>query len=251
MEFRHFFPESVPEANEQEAIMTSSLSALGGLSASTLSMLEEYMAKQNSQNSEVLSSSYGALSSKVNSTVSNAKSQYEQASVSSEVSQAALNKALAALQANGEDFITFSKISAYQKELEENLSTVMRADLYMLGVPLETNFTMKLSSDGQISVVCDDPAAKQVIEQYLSDNPDVCEQFGYIQALANLDRARQSPQNMNTAMRDAQAQLQASAVEAFMSSSLDSGIINYADMLATFDGSSNSTKFYAGLNFSV
>lgn len=229
----------------------SSTSVLNGLNSTSWSAMEELMAKQGKQNSEAVNSVYGNLSSKVNSTTNSAKSKYDQPSVSSELSQAALKKALAALQEQGEDFISFSKIANYQKELEETLSVTMRMDLFELGVPLETDFTMKLSSDGNISVECNDPAAKAVIEKYLSDNPKVCEQFGYIQALANVERARQSPYTMGEAMSDARAQLQASAVESFMSGALDSGLMNYADMLATFDGSGSSAKFYAGLSFKV
>lgn len=229
----------------------SSTSVLNGLNGTSWAKIEELLAEQNKQNSEAVNSPYGNLSSKVNSTVKNARNQYDQPSVTSEVAQAALKKALAELQAQGEEFISFSKIANYQKELEENLSLTMRMDLFELGVPLETDFTMKLSADGQISVICDDPAAKQAIEKYLSGNPKVCEQFGYIQALANVERARQSPFTIGTAMRDVQAQLQASAVAAFMSGALDSGLANYVDMMASFDGSSDSVKFYAGLNFKV
>ena len=229
----------------------SGTSVLSGLGNSGWSTMEELFAQQNKQNSEALSSKYGALSSKVNANVKSAKSQYEQPGVTSEMAQAALKKALAALQSQGEEFISFSKIAAYQKDLEESLSTSMRMDLFELGLPLETGFTMKMSSDGKISVDCEDPAAKAMIEKYLSDNPKVCEQFGYIQALANVERARQSPYTMGTAMSDAKAQLQASAVEAFMAGALGSGLMNYSDMLASFDGSGGNAKFYAGLSFKV
>jgi hypothetical protein len=167
------------------------------------------------------------------------------------VAQAAIKRALSEMEASSDSAITFAKIVEYQKKLEEEFSLNVRADLFNLGVNPEIPFTMNLSPEGKISVNCDDQQAKAAIEQYLSDNPKVCEEFGYIQALANVERARQSPATLGTALRNATMELQASAVEAFMNDTLNSGTMDYSGMLAAFGGSEGTAKFYTGLSYKV
>ena len=237
--------------------MADSMSVISGVNTASQAMLQNLFAQQNKENAPASGAASGNAASKAANKMNTASGKYSSPGVSSEAAQAAVKKALAEMQADGEKHITFEKIAAYQKKLEEEFSTTVRADIYKLGVSLETEFSINMSSEGNISVNCADPAAKKVIEKYLSDNPKVCEQFGYIQALANVDRASRSPAALGTNLRDVKAGLQASAVEAFMSDALSSGVMDYSGLLADFGGSAGSSggagaaKFYAGLNFKV
>lgn len=172
------------------------------------------------------------------------------AGLSSSVGQAALKRALSEMGVSGGTKVTFADIAAYQEQLETTFSAGLRVALVAQGVSADTEFTLNISSDGVVSVNCDDPVAKEKIEKYLEDNPKVCEQFGYIQALANLDRARQSPGAVRQDMRNTKAELQASAIEAFFGNALSSGM-NFSSMLASFGADSSAASYYTGVDYLV
>ena len=178
-----------------------------------------------------------------------AQNAYGSGGLSSSIGQAALKRALSEMGASGGK-VTFADIAAYQKELETSFSASVRVDLAKLGVSPETEFTLNISAEGAISVDCDDQVAKEKIEKYLSDNPKVCEQFGYIQALANLDRARQSPAAVRQDMRNTKAELQASAIESFFGNALSSGM-NFSSMLASFGSNGSEASYYTGVDYLV
>lgn len=224
---------------------------------SGVNSLVDYLNEAKSSGSSILDSSSTLMSS--NSLLSSfqenkrAKNAYG-GSAATTTGQAALNRALQEMgTTNGT--ITFRDIAAYREKLETEFSAQVRVDLAKLGVSLDTDFTLTLTSEGKVQVACDDALAKQTIEKYLSDNPEVCEQFGYIQALSNLERARQSPAGSQAAweeLRNSKKAYQAQAVEAFFSDALSSGM-NYASILADFGSSSSesSASFYTGLDFTV
>ncbi len=205
--------------------------------------------------SSLLDSS-GTLASS-NSLLSSAQSKKAQSaystSASSSIGQAALQRALSEMETDGGK-VTFSQIAQYREELEAKFTASVRADLAQKGLPLDTEFSLSMNSNGSIDVLCDDAAAKEKIQQYLSENPKVCEQFGYIQALSNLDRARQSPAGSMAAwqeIRNSKAELQTQAVEAFFNAALGTGM-DYSSLLASFGpGEDAVTSFYTGLNFTV
>lgn len=226
---------------------------------STLSLVDLLQEAQKEQSS-ILDSSTTLASA--NALLSSAQSKRAQnaygGSASSAIGQAALKKALSEMTANG-GAVTFKDVAEYREQLEAEFSVLLRVALAEKGVSLETEFTLNMDSDGKISVNCDDALAKETIQQYLADNPEACEQFGYIQALANLERARQSPAGASAAWqeaRNATKEFQAQAIEAFFDAALGSGM-GYSSLLATFTAASAgsdtaaSTSFYAGLNFTV
>ena len=178
-----------------------------------------------------------------------AQDAYGGAGLSSSVGQAALKRALSEMGASGGK-VTFADIAAYQKQLETTFSVELRVALAAKGVSPETEFTLNISSDGVVSVNCDDPVAKEKIEKYLEDNPKVCEQFGYIQALANLDRARQSQAAVRQDMKNTKAELQASAIESFFGNALNSGM-NFSSMLASFGSNGGEASYYTGVDYLV
>ena len=178
-----------------------------------------------------------------------AQNAYGGAGLASSVGQAALKRALSEMGVSGGK-VTFADIAAYQEQLETTFSAGLRVALAEQGVSPDTEFTLNISSDGVVSVSCDDAVAKEKIEKYLEDNPKVCEQFGYIQALANLDRARQSPAAVRQDMRNIKAELQASAIEAFFSNALNSGM-NFSSMLASFGAGGSEASYYTGVDYLV
>ena len=182
-------------------------------------------------------------------TAKRAQNAYGSGGLSSSIGQAALKRALSEMGASGGK-VTFADIAAYQKELEASFSVSVRVELAKLGVSPETEFTMNISAEGAISVDCDDQVAKEKIEKYLSDNPKVCEQFGYIQALANLDRATQSPAALRRDVKNTKVALQSEAIEAFFGAAMSSGM-NFSGMLASFGAGEDSASYYTGVDYTV
>lgn len=234
------------------------ISSISG-SASGLSLVELLSETQKNSSSILDTSTTLAASDRLLASTQNkrAQSAYGGGGVSSTIGQAALKRALSEMGASGK--VTFSDIADYREQLELEFSATVRVDLAKLGVSLDTEFTLTMSPEGKVGVDCDDPVAKGVIEKYLADNSEVCEQFGYIQALSNLERARQSSAGSQAAwqqIRNDKQALQAQAVEIFFDEALSSGSMSYGSLLASFapateGDSSASTSFYAGLNFTV
>ena len=200
--------------------------------------------------SSTLASSNALLSS---AQARKAQNAYGGGSASSAIGQAALHRALSEMDSSGGK-ITFSQVAAHREKLELEFTVSLRAALAKEGVPLETEFTLSMNADGKIDVLCDDPIAREKIWKYLADNPKACEQFGYIQALSNLERAKQSPAGSMAAWREvrsATAELQTQALEAFFGAAVNSGM-DYSPILASFGPGGNSVaSFYTGLNFKV
>lgn len=178
-----------------------------------------------------------------------ARNAYGSGGLSSSIGQAALKRALSEMETS-DGRVTFADIAAYQKELEASFSAAVRLDLERLGVSSETEFTLNISAEGVISVNCDDQAAREKIEKYLSDNPDVRERFSYIQALANLDRAKQSPAAVRQDVKNATVRLQSNAIEVFFEAAVSSGM-NFTGMLASFGSGGGSASYYTGVDYTV
>lgn len=229
-----------------------------GSGQSLVDLLKKAQEEAEARSSVLDTSTTLASSENLLSTTSSRRAQnaYGNISPGSAMGQAAINKALSEIGASTGGKVTFADIMKHREDLETTFSAQVRLDLAELGVSIDTEFTLNLSAEGKIDVSCDDPNAKAIIEEYLADNPDVCEQFGYIQALGNLERARQSPASA-TAMwqqvRSNTVEMQTQALEAFFSDAMQSGM-NYSSMLANFgagEDAGESTSFYAGLNFTV
>ena len=173
------------------------------------------------------------------------------ASASQSTGQAALSRALDALSKEKGGKITFADIADYQKDLQDEFSAKVRLGLIEKGLPKETDFTLRLAGDGSIEVVTKDPKAKELIQDFLKENPEACEDFGYIQALANFEKARKSPMaDQWQALRDTKAAIQASAVSLFFSQAQDAGM-NYASLMADFSQSQETAGFFTGVDYTV
>lgn len=214
---------------------------------------------QQSQQDESITGSSTALgnSNRLLAKNNRAQSAYGGGSAVSSVGQAALNRALSEMNPEG-GTVTFKDIAAYREQLETEFSLLMRASLAKLGVSLETGFSLTMDANGQVDVNCDDPAARETIRAFLEENPEVCNQFGYIQALSNLERAKQGAAGVSSTwseLANSKKGYQSQAVEAFFSDALNSGM-NYSSLLANFgaaseDDASSAASFYAGLSFTV
>jgi hypothetical protein len=229
-------------------------------SANTLSLAAMLSQTAEEQSSILDTSSTAASAQQTIDTASaakKAKSAYG-LSATSGLGQQALKRALAEMNPYDTP-ITFADIAAYQKELEEDFTMRMRLAMQEEGVAMSIPFTLTMSQDGMIGVQCDDPVAKTKVQGYLDENPDACEQFGYIQALANLDRARQGPASALSAWQNARAdmaQMRSEAVETFFSDALSTGM-SYSSLTASFgaldaDGMiPGSASYYAGISYTI
>ena len=171
-------------------------------------------------------------------------------SATSSVGQAAINRALSEMAGSVEGTITFAKIAEYRKSLEAAFTGAIKADLLQMGVDPNVDFTLSMTSDGKVSVACDDPAAKTAIAGYLAKNPEVCENFGYIQALGNLERAKQAGDAWKGSAYT-KAQVGAAALENFFSETTSAGLMDFAGMTASFGANADTTSFFTGLDFTV
>ncbi|WP_027188546.1 hypothetical protein [Desulfovibrio cuneatus] len=167
-----------------------------------------------------------------------------------EIGQAALHRALEEMSDSVPPPITGAKVRQYQKDLEESFAIKVRLDVMKLGVSKETKFSITQSPEGTIQVTCTDPAAKGVIEDYLQENTKVGETFGYIQALANYDKARQNPMAQQWGeLKDLKTQIQTTAIETFFGDALNS-FASYSSLTAGF-GQDGTANYFTGLNYTV
>ena len=171
----------------------------------------------------------------------------QSAGTSSEVVKAALAQAVKELSQKKEGRITFAKIAEYRQDLEKEFTEKMRKDLTAAGLPKDTEFTLTLSKEGSIQVQCGDEASKAAIKEYLSKNRDMCEKFGYIQALGSVEKAdRRARAGGYSSLSAMKAEIQASAVSAFFDTALQNGF-SPSSLNAGF-GADGSAAFYSGVS---
>lgn len=171
--------------------------------------------------------------------------------MASDVGKAALNRALKEMQGKVEGVITFDKIYEYQKYLETKFTVDVKVAMTKLGVDPEQEFTITMNAEGAIGVQCDDPATRETVLDFLHQNPAVCEEFGYIQALGNLKRAQQSP--VWPSVQASKAAIVANSIELMFDEVLGSGGMDYSALTAQFNGlgESQNVSFYTGLSYAV
>ncbi|MDR1124605.1 MAG: hypothetical protein LBM64_00870 [Deltaproteobacteria bacterium] len=163
----------------------------------------------------------------------------------------AIKKAVSELEADGNGRITFKMIQEYCSELEQNFEKGMRAAVSLAGVPDEVEFKLVANSKGEVEVQCDDPAAKAVIEEVLKEIPALEDEFKYIQALKNADKAQSSAtaSQHRLSLQATRAGLQQQAMEQFLTDIFSSGEIGYSSLLADFGA--EGTDYFVGANYFV
>ncbi|MDR1241426.1 MAG: hypothetical protein LBM00_01370 [Deltaproteobacteria bacterium] len=173
------------------------------------------------------------------------------ANMQSEAGMAAIQKALGEITPDGSGRITFKMINEHRAELEENFTTMVKAGLLLSGADENVEFQIIATPEGDMQIQCADPEQKTRIEQFFADVPELQEQFLYIQALGNMERARASA-TASTHRLNAQATeagLQSQAMEVFFNDIFSSGV-GYSSLLADFD-SGESADYFVGANYFV
>lgn len=163
----------------------------------------------------------------------------------------AIKKAVSELQADGNGRVTFKMIQEYCAELEQNFERGMRAAVSLAGAPEDLEFKLVANSRGEVEVMCDDAGAKALIEAVLKEIPALEEEFKYIQALKNADKAQSSSAaaSRRLSLQAAKAGLQQEAMETFLTDLFSSGSLGYSSLLAEFD--SDSASYFLGANYLV
>lgn len=228
--------------------MTTISSGLSILSQQTNS-LSDCLSGQSDESSSV-DSTVALLTQKAK--IAQNKTVTTYGGTSSSAGKAALQKALKELSEEKNGSITYNDIKKYQQDLELEFSVMLRVGVAQKGVAPDQPFSLKLDPNGKVSVECEDSTSKATIEKYLKDNESVAQKFAYIQALSNLERARQvnGATNFNYNTESAAIDYQSAFVESFFSDSLDTNF-NIASTKAEFKGIQENTNFYTGLNISV
>lgn len=213
--------------------------------------LADFMVNDQSQQASRVDQEIAGLRERVQTKSSGKNAYIGSGGASSSAGQAALKQVIQEMEGMYDGKLTFAKIAEYKKDQEELFTMTTRVELAKLGVSPEQDFTISMSPEGSISVKCDDPEAKKIIEQYLSDNPEACERFGYLQALGNLERARQTPlASTLPGGGSSTALLQGQILDAFFGEATSS-FMDYSSLTAAYSGSSKNISFYAGLGFKV
>ena len=226
-----------------------SVSSLNSYYTSNTS-LTDYLIKPKSDETELSENDMGVnLLLGKNSNSGKVKSAYA-SSISATEAQKALKRAINELQQQGGDgMITFSKIAAYMEELEEEFTLALRMEMLLQGIPQDAEFWLVATSEGNIQVNCQDPEQKRQIENFFKDNPEMGEQFLYIQALGNLNRAQQSSlaSGQFRNIQSMKSTVQAQALEAFFGADSSMG---YSSLIGDFTGG-DMASFMLGANFTI
>lgn len=169
--------------------------------------------------------------------------------INSEIGQAALNRALAELSSETPGKITLSMVYEYRQNLEKEFSLALRLAMAEKGVDTEEEFVLTMDRGGNITVEADNPNTKYLVQQFLKDNPKVCDQFGYIQALSNLEQAQKS--HVWQGISNIKAEITANALEHMFSDTLNTGLLDYSALTAKASSGGEKLSFYSGFNFTV
>ncbi len=165
--------------------------------------------------------------------------------------KAAMERAISEIQGDAGGRVTFKDIVAHREKLQGEFSAALSAGLLLSGVDPEVEFSLIATPNGEIQVISDHPD-KAKIEDFFKESPKMAEQFLYIQALGNLERANQGSgagvRNWQD-MGSTKAELQAQAMDIFFSVTGDSGM-GYSSLMADFsDGAVN--QYMLGANYTV
>lgn len=163
----------------------------------------------------------------------------------------AMKKAVSEIQADGNGRVTFKMIQQHCAELEQNFEKGMRAAAKLAGVPDDVEFKLVANSKGEVEVQCDDPTSKAILEEVLKEIPALEEEFKYIQALKNADKAQNSAtaSQHRLSLQATKAGLQQQAMDQFLTDIFSSGEIGYSSLMAEFG--LEDTNYFMGANYFV
>lgn len=167
--------------------------------------------------------------------------------------QSAMQRAIQELKDKNGGTVTFSMVSDYRAEMEEDFKTLMMGGLALLGFEETDEFQMLATSDGTIEILSDNAEVKAAVEFMLEDSPKLQEQFLYIQALGNIERAKTAV-NPQMQLQEARANLGSEAVDILLNGSnflnqVNSLGIGYSALMANY--SQNNIQYTLGANYLV
>jgi hypothetical protein len=90
---------------------------------------------------------------------------------------------------------------------------------------------------------------KEKIQALLDGTKGLKEQFLFIQALGNIERARASL-NPQSQLLGSMAELRTQAVDIFLDAASSQGF-GYSSLLGNYNGSANSLQFLLGANYTI
>jgi hypothetical protein len=173
------------------------------------------------------------------------------AGVQSAAGMAAIKQALEEIEPDSSGRITFKMISEHRAKLEEDFTALVKAGLLLSGVDEQVEFKIVATPEGDMQIQCADPEQQARIEQFFKNVPELKEEFLYIQALGNMEKAQSSAtastHRLNT--QAAKTGLQSQAMEIFFQDIFSSGL-GYSSLLADFD-SGEDAEYFVGANYFV
>lgn len=169
------------------------------------------------------------------------------------VGQSAMQRAIDELKEANGGKVTFGMVTDYRAELEEDFKKTMQLGLYAMGFEETEDFQMVASPEGKIEVLCDDAELKAAVEYMLQEMPELGEQFLYIQALGNIERAGSSMSSY-AQTQQAVASLQADAMDILLNggnflNQISSLGIGYSALMANY--SESDIQYMLGANYLV
>lgn len=175
------------------------------------------------------------------------------ANMYSGVGQSAMNRAINELKEANNGKVTFSMIQDYRSNLEEDFKKSMQIGLTLLGFEKTEDFQLMATPEGDIEIMCEDPELREAVAFLLEETKDLKDQFLYIQALGNIERAKGT---MTGYMENlyGKASLQADSLDILLNGSdfinqISSLGIGYSSLLANFN--TDSVQYMLGANYTV
>ena len=138
-----------------------------------------------------------------------------------------------------DDRVSFRQINVYREQMEQEFAERLRKDFELLGVDPDIVFQVKENEKGGLTVSSDHPD-KGKVQKYFDEHPELVKQYQEIQALANLEAARN---RMDINPAELKKRLQIENMSAWWDAESNaSSIMNV---------SSGGTSWFSGVNTTV
>ena len=138
-----------------------------------------------------------------------------------------------------DDRVSFRQINVYREQMEQEFAERLRKDFELLGVDPDIVFQVKENEKGGLTVSSDHPD-KDKVQKYFDDHPELVKQYREIQALANLEAARN---RMDINPAELKKRLQIENMSAWWDA--ESGASSIMNV------SSGGTSWFSGVNTTV
>jgi len=137
------------------------------------------------------------------------------------------------------DRVSFRQINVYREQMEQEFTEQLQKEFALLGVDPSIVFQLKENEKGGLRVSSDHPD-KDKVQKYFDDHPELVKQYKEIQALANLEAARN---RMDIDPVELKKRLQIENMSAWWDAESDTSSI--------MSVSSGGTSWFSGVNATV